>query len=216
MVAPEVGARRRLGLFGGSFDPPHLGHLHAARAALEALELEQVLFLPAARPPHKPGRTLAPGAQRVEMLELLLAGEARFAIDARELSREGPSYTIDTVREILAEQGGAERVRLFLILGTDNLGGLVEWCEVEALLALVEPVVVFREGDPTVLLAALEGELSEGAVRRLERGLLRLPPVAASSTELRGVLARGGDPGEGLSRAVLEYVRRHGLYARGE
>jgi len=214
VAVTERGTRRRLGLFGGSFDPPHVGHLHAARAALEALELERVLFLPAARPPHKPGRVLAPGARRVEMLELLLAGERDLGIDSRELSREGPSYTIDTVRELLAEEGGAERVELYLIIGTDNLSGLVEWCEVEALVELVEPVVVFREGDPRALFAALEGELSGRAIRRLEGGLLHLPPVRAASTELRVALAAGRDPGEALPPAILEYVRRHGLYAR--
>lgn len=205
-----------MGFFGGSFDPPHLGHLHAARAALQALELEQVLFLPAARPPHKPGRVLAPGARRVEMLELLLAGERdEFAIDPRELSREGPSYTVDTVRELLVEAGGAEQVQLYLIIGTDNLPGLAEWCEVEALLQLVKPVVIHREGDPRKLLQKLEGELSEGAIRRLSEGLLHLPPVRAASTVLREALAEGRDPGGALPPAILEYVRRHRLYARG-
>lgn len=148
------------------------------------------------------------------MLRLTVAGEPAFSVDGRELRRSGPSYTIDTVRELLAERGGGEAVELFLILGSDNLPGLPTWCEVEALLALARPIVVYREGSPRGALEALEGELSPAAVERLAAGWLELPPSLASSTELRETLSRGEDPHHLLVPAVLELVRSRGLYAR--
>ena len=214
-MAAEPTRRERLGLFGGSFDPPHRGHLHAARAAGEAFGLDHVVFLPAAGPPHTPGGTLVAGAERLAMLRLTVGEEPLFSVDGRELDRTGPSFTIDTVREILRERRGEERVELFLIIGSDNLPGLPEWCEVEALLALVRPVVVYREGDPRGALTALERELSAAATEKLAAGWLELPPVPASSTELRESLARGEDPHGLLVPGVLEHVLARGLYRRG-
>ena len=97
--APAGAARRaeRVGLFGGSFDPVHAGHLHAARAALEAFGLDRVLFVPAARPPHKPGRELAPAQARVAMLELACGADPRFEVCGLELERSGPSYTLSLI-----------------------------------------------------------------------------------------------------------------------
>lgn len=218
-MAAERTRPTRLGLFGGSFDPPHKGHLHAARAAREAFLLDHVVFLPAARPPHKPGRRLLAGEERLVMLQLTVMEEPGFSVDGRELVRAGPSYTIDTVREILLEWGGEERVELYLIIGSDNLPGLPEWCEVEALLSLVRPVVVRREGVPREgesleALRALEGELSAAGVQKLAAGWLDLPPVPASSTELRASLARGEDPHRLLVPEVLEHVLERGLYRR--
>ncbi|MCB9915681.1 MAG: nicotinate (nicotinamide) nucleotide adenylyltransferase [Planctomycetes bacterium] len=209
-------ARRRIGLYGGSFDPPHLGHLHVARAARTAFELDELRFVPAARPPHKQGRVLAPAADRVAMLELALGELEReapggWSVDARELRREGPSYTIRSVDEVLAEEGGPERVELFVVLGSDNLRGLERWYEVERMLALARPVVVVRDGaDPTALLAELDARLSPAAMARLRAGLLALPPVPASSTEVRR-----GETLERMPAAVRAYVDAHGLYAEG-
>jgi nicotinate-nucleotide adenylyltransferase len=215
-MAGEFPLRRRLGVYGGSFDPPHRGHLFVARAARKALSLDHVLFLPAARPPHKPGRVLVAGEERVAMLRLTLAGEGGFSIDERELSRAGPSYTVDTVREILAEEGGSERVELFLIFGGDNLGGLPEWCEVEALMALVRPVVVHRGGEPGAVIDSLAGELSAATRRKLTDGLLQVPPMPASSTSLRDTLREGGDPHGWLASGVLERIVERGLYRTEE
>lgn len=197
----------RVGVLGGSFDPPHRGHLHAARAAREAFGLDQVLFVPAARPPHKPGRVLASGAHRVAMLELLIRGEPAFAVDARELGRAGPSFTVDTLAELAGEQRGCE---LFLILGTDNLEGLPLWREVEELLGLAQPIVVHRAGSDREPLAQLVGRLSPAALARLEGGLVTSEPYDASSTELRTCAERRA--GATLPPEVAAYIREHGLY----
>ncbi len=208
MSGEEAGNRRRIGVFGGSFDPPHAGHLHAARAAREAFGLDEVRFVPAARPPHKPGRHLAEGPHRIALLELLIEGEPAFRVDDRELDRPGPSFTVDTLRELAAETGA----ELFLILGTDNLPGLPDWRGVEALLELAQPVVVHREGDPEALLGPARERLAPELVERLRAGLLKLPPVEASSTEVRRALGAGAEAGDEVPERLRDYLRAHGLY----
>ncbi|MDP6990504.1 MAG: nicotinate (nicotinamide) nucleotide adenylyltransferase, partial [Planctomycetota bacterium] len=207
------GGLRRLGLFGGSFDPVHVGHLHAARAARDAFGLQRVLFVPAARPPHKPGRTLAAAHHRRAMLELALAEEPAFVVDPLELSRAGPSYSIDTVAEIEAREGGPEAVELFWVLGSDNLAGLESWRSVEELLQRVRPVVVGRGSDLRSRFDRLRAKLGSRLVSRLEDGLLDLPPVDAAATDLRERLACGDASGGLLDPRVLEYARAHDLYA---
>lgn len=199
----------RWGLFGGSFDPVHTGHLHAARAAREALCLERVLFVPARQSPHKLGSRLAPGPSRVELLELALAGEPDFVVDARELDREGPSFTLDTVRELVAERPGPPPA---MILGSDNLRGLARWRGVHELLELVVPVVVHRSEHPEALLEGLAEGLEPRELDALRRGFLRLEPVDCSSSEVRARLARGESLGDALPPGVESRIRELGLY----
>lgn len=209
----DLSSVRALGLFGGSFDPVHAGHLHVARAAESAFGLEHVVLVPAARPPHKPGRVLAEGDDRLRMLELALDGLERRSISAMELSREGPSYTFDTVCELPARLGLAPDVRLHLLIGWDNLRGLERWHRAAELLARVQPVVILRGEDDPALLEHLRRELGDELFAVLERGFLRLEPVAISSTELREGLARGEVPPAGeLPPGVLEYIRSRGIY----
>lgn len=202
--------KRRLGVFGGSFDPPHGGHLHAARTAAQAFGLDHVLFVPAARPPHKPGRRLAEGEHRVALLELLLEGQGAMSVDTRELSREGPSFTVDTLRS-LEEEG-----ELFLILGTDNLAGLPSWRALDEILQRAQPIVIHRAGEREAHLAALQGQLPADQLQRLARGFVERPPVTVSSTELRGAVRAGELPGQHLPPALDAYIREHQLYRGGE
>lgn len=208
---PLVG-ERRIGLFGGSFDPIHTGHLHVARAAREAFGLERVLFVPAARPPHKPDVRLAPGAARAEMVRLALRDEPDFEVWEIELERDGPSFTIDTVRALQQREGAGGAARIFLLLGGDNLSGLADWREVDELLSRAEPIVVWRDEGELAALEELRARLAPALTARLERGLLRLPPVPISASELRAAFARGEVPGAALPAGVAEYVRAHGLY----
>jgi nicotinate-nucleotide adenylyltransferase len=205
---------RRVGIFGGSFDPVHAGHLHVARAAQAARGLEQVVFVPAARPPHKPERILASGADRVAMLELALAGEpasSRWSVADLELERSGPSYTIDTVRELPGRLGLAPQAELYLLLGSDNLRDLPRWREADELLSRVHPIVLARSPLEPIL-RELQRELAPELVAKLRAGLLDLSPVEVSSSDVRGQLARGEDPGRALPAGVLEYIRRQGIY----
>jgi nicotinate-nucleotide adenylyltransferase len=208
----EAGSVRRIGLFGGSFDPVHRGHLHAARAAARAFELTRVVFVPAAESPHKTGVRMASGAHRTAMLELAIRGEAAFSVSTLELERGGPSYTIDTVRELPRAIGEAADCALYLIVGSDNLALLPTWREAGALLARVQPIVIHRAGTPRSTLADLEARFGAATADKLRAGYLDLPPVEASSTEARARLPRGVADGLELDPAVLAYIRAHGLY----
>jgi nicotinate-nucleotide adenylyltransferase len=202
----------RLGIFGGSFDPVHAGHLHAARSAMQAFDLDRVVFVPAREPPHKPGRALVSGTDRLEMLRLAVAGEPRFAVHGIELERPGPSFTIDTVRALPALLGEPDGAPLFLILGSDNLAGLATWRSAGELLARVQPIVVHREGDPEPAFAEIERALGAEAARKCRAGYLALPPVEVSSTDLRARLPDLGARTLDLPREVHAYIRRRGLY----
>jgi nicotinate-nucleotide adenylyltransferase len=195
----------RLGLFGGSFDPPHQAHLALARAALAQLGLDRLLWLPAGRPWQK-ARELAPDADRLAMLRLLVAGQPRFAIDDRELHRAGPSYTIDTLRELRAER---PRARLFLVVGQDQLAGLPSWRHWTELLEAATLAVAGRAGEHV----APPPEVAARAPR-LER--LEMPPMAVSSTAIRAHLAAGGTARElapaMVSPEVAGYIDSRRLY----
>lgn len=203
----------RVGVLGGSFDPVHEGHLHVARAALAARDLDRVVFVPAHAPPHKPGVRLAPDADRLAMLRLALAEEPRFGVCELELERPGPSYTVDTLRALPAALGLASDARLFLVIGGDNLPDFPRWRGFDEILRLAEPLVVVRAGDERAALDALRGRVDEAVLARLEQALVAVAPHPASATALRAALARGQDPGPDLPPTVADYARAHGVYA---
>ncbi len=206
------GRPRRIGLFGGSFDPIHAGHLHAARAARDSFQLDRVVFVPASRSPFKAGHVPAPGPDRLRMVEIAIAGEKGFEVSDLELARGGPSFTIDTVRALPAAIGERPDVALFLVLGSDNLAQLGEWREARALLERVQPVVVHRDGQPDAALEGVRRALGDALADKVERGYVRLPPVDVSSTDLRDELGLGVAREHEIPRAVLEYIRARGLY----
>jgi nicotinate-nucleotide adenylyltransferase len=137
---------QRIGLFGGSFNPVHLGHLLVAQAAREELRLSRLFFIPAAQSPFKPGFVLAPAQQRMQLLRLALAGRTNCEIDDQEIRRGGVSYSIDTVRDHASRFPGAQ---LFYLIGADHVPQLPKWRDADALARLVEFVVVPRPGGPT-------------------------------------------------------------------
>jgi nicotinate-nucleotide adenylyltransferase len=203
---------RRIGLFGGSFDPVHLGHLHAARAAAARFGLARVVFVPAAESPHKTGVRMASGAHRTAMLELAIDRDPTFSVSTVELERGGPSYTIDTVRELPRAIGERADCELFLIVGSDNVALLPSWRDAPELLARVQPIVIHRAGDPALLLDEVEARFGRETAAKLRAGYVELPPVVASSTQVRARLPRGVDGGLELDPAVLDYIRAHHLY----
>ena len=192
----------RIGLLGGSFDPPHLAHRALALTALHTLGLDEVLWLPAGQPWQKAGRSLAGADHRAAMVRLLIEGEPRFRLDERELRRSGPTYTVDTVSECRAEQPQAE---FFLILGQDQYGRLDTWRDWPALLEAVTLAVAGRAGVPPAPPEALRQHH-----HRLE--VLPLPDNPVSSTALREALARGDDVSSMVGEAVAGYIARHHLY----
>lgn len=201
---------QRLGLFGGSFDPPHAGHLALLRRARAAFQLDHTVLVPAARPPHKPDQPLSDGATRLELLRALIAREEGLSLWSVELERTGPSYTVDTLRTLKR----ATPAQLFLLLGSDNLPGLPGWRAAEELVALAQPIIVPRAGtDAAACAAALaDARLSTRARTRLALGLLGGPTVDVSASELRAALAAGAAAHPLLPEAVAERIRARGLY----
>lgn len=134
----------KLALFGGTFDPPHIGHLVAAQDVVEALDLDRLHFVPAGLPPHKRDRTFSPGALRLRMLRASLQGDSRMAASDVELRRDGPSFTVDTLRETARRRPEAE---LYFVMGVDQFAALHSWKEPEDVARLAHLVVITREGD---------------------------------------------------------------------
>lgn len=198
-VSASSGMIRRLGLFGGSFDPVHLGHLLVARAALEELELDRLFFIPAAQSPFKPERQPAPGAVRARLLRLALAGWTRCEVDEQELRRGGVSYTIDTVRDYTRRFPGAELVYL---IGADHVPSLPGWREAGELARLLEFVVIPRPGETAAAFPPpFRGRVLKGF------------PIAVSASEIRARV-RAGLPLQPLvPAAVAEAIRVEQLYA---
>lgn len=190
---------RRIGLFGGSFDPVHNAHLALARQALQELPLDELRWMPAGRPWQK-ARTLTPADAREAMLRLAIAGETHYVLDRRELEREGPSYTLDTVRELQAGQPDAS---WFLIIGQDQYAGLHTWFGFEELLRRVTLAVAQRP-DAAVNVDA--------RVRGAPRVALALPPMDITATDIRARVAAGLDIDTLVPPAVAHYIHQHRLY----
>jgi nicotinate-nucleotide adenylyltransferase len=183
----------RLGVFGGTFDPPHAGHLIAAQDAHGGLGLERVLFVPAGEPPHKPSHALSPARVRLELVRAAVAGDARFVVDDLELRRAGPSFTVDTLRALHAAEPAAE---LFLLLGADQYADLEHWREPAEIRRLARLAVLDREGRVP----------DDGAER------VRVTRVDISSTDIRRRVAAGRPVRYLVPDAVEALIRRHGLY----
>lgn len=197
----------RLGIYGGSFDPVHLGHLLLAETCREACELDRVLFLPCGKSPHKPHGALATGQQRAEMLEFAVAGDPRFGVCCIELERSGPSFTVETLRQLHDEQPDSE---LFFLMGADSLADLPLWREPLAILKLATVVAVNRGERPPPDLMTLEARL--GPIVRERVRLVTMPAIELSATEIRERVRDGRGVRFRVPRAVEEYIRQQGVY----
>ena len=209
---------QRIGILGGTFDPIHNGHLQLARAALAGLQLSKVIFIPAAQPPHKGRPDLLSFEQRQAMVELALAAEPRFELSCLEAQRQGPSYSVDTLRALRQRLGAP--VQLFFLLGLDAFAELASWKEYERLPQLANLVVVHRFGSAravaeTVLQIFPQAHCEGGGWQLAEGTLseLAMPPCPVSSTEIRKRLAQGDDVAALLPGPVLAYIREKGLYS---
>ena len=182
----------KLGLYGGTFDPVHNAHLILAREALEQLELDRVVFVPAAVSPHKLDATTAPAAVRAEMLCAAVHGEPRFTVDDAELQRPPPSFTVDTVEEFRRRTADAE---LFYLVGSDNLPRLRTWHRFADLEKLVRFVILARDANPI--------DAPYTTIRRL---------VDVSATDIRNRVATGRSIRYLVPPSVEEIIRREQLY----
>ena len=189
---------QRIGLFGGSFNPVHLGHLLVAQAAREELQVERLFFIPAAQSPFKPGMVLAPAPERLRLLRLALAGQTVCEIDDQEIQRGGVSYTIDTVRDYVRRFPGAG---LLYLIGTDHVAQLPKWREADELARLVEFIVIPRPGQtPAPLPPPFRGRTLSGF------------PLGVSASQIRERVRAGLPIDLLVGPAVAEAIRNNRLY----
>ncbi|MDQ6682576.1 MAG: nicotinate-nucleotide adenylyltransferase [Chloroflexota bacterium] len=198
---------RRIGVLGGTFDPPHVGHLWLATMAADAAGLDRVLFMPAAQPPHKRDRILSGAADRLVMTRLAIAGDPRLELTAIEMERPGPSFTIDSVRELQAQHG--DGVQLFLVMAADSLLQIDTWRQPEELLSLVEWIIGPRPGSPPPPPELLRDRFGAAAARIQ---LLSGPSLDVSSSDLRARVAAGRAIRYLVPRAVEELIEDRQLY----
>jgi nicotinate-nucleotide adenylyltransferase len=218
VTGPE---RKLVGLLGGSFDPIHAGHLALARAALTALPLDELRFIPAAQPWQK--GALSDAAHRAHMVELAIAGEPRFVLDMHEIERGGTTYTVDTLRALRA--GSLADAALVLVMGSDQFARFDTWRDWRSIADLAHLAIAHRGGTQAALTPTVEALLD---ARRCAVSELRaqpagcivefaMDPVDASATEIRGLVRAGSAAASErlaalLAPSVLDYIRSHRLY----
>ncbi|HET7796067.1 MAG TPA: nicotinate-nucleotide adenylyltransferase [Rhizobacter sp.] len=190
---------KRIGLFGGSFDPVHSAHVALARLALSEMQLDELRWIPAGQPWQK-ARELASPQHREAMVRLAIQGEPRFVLDRCELQRRGPSFTLDTVRELQVREPGNE---WFLILGQDQYAGLHTWRDWRELLSRVTLAVANRPGTTAQ---------PHAEVARAPHRVVALPMMDVSSTEIRQRVAAGQGIDNLVPAAVASYIAQHHLY----
>jgi len=191
---------KRVGLFGGSFDPVHNAHLALATTALEQLRLDELRWIPVGQPWQK-SRRLAAAADREAMVRLAIAAEPRFVLDRVELRRSGPTFTLETVRELVAAEPGNQ---WFLILGQDQYASLHTWRDWRELLGLVTLAIANRPG------AALAVNTQ---IAKVGHEAVRLPMMDVSSTEVRRRVAAGEPIADLVPDTVARYIGQHRLYS---
>ena len=195
--------QRRIGVFGGAFDPPHAAHHALARAALAQLQLDELRIIPTGQAWHK-SRELTPAAHRLEMARLAFADLDHVVVDPRETARSGPSYTVDTLQELTTEFADAE---LFLIIGEDQAKALDSWSRWDEIPKLATICVAARAGFTRANATFNTSRLSQTAVR-----LLEMPPMDVSATDIRQRLAHRQNVGPLVFEPVARYIAQHHLY----
>ena len=209
----------KIGLFGGSFDPIHRGHIQPVLEAVEQAGLDRVIYLPTGRPPHKPNRRLAPALARYAMTELALLEHDRLWVSAHELSEAAPTYTVDTLRHFAEAFSGDE---IHLVIGADSFAELSTWVRFEEILERARLVVLARpkveasaatSGDPAPAAAARVAARPAAVSHAARVQHVDNRPVEVSSTEVRRLLARGERPPRGwVPEAVVDFAFKYRLY----
>jgi len=195
----------RIGIFGGSFDPIHLGHLILAEQCREQARLDQVLFVPNAQNPLKPDGASATDRQRCEMIEFAIAGHEEFYLSKVEIERGGTSYTADTLQEIAAKQPDDE---LFFLMGGDSLDSFGQWHQPEQIVKLASPLIVNRPGADQ-----LAAYTEPDRLNSFKELLIESPMIEISSSNLRQRIGAGQSSRYQLPRSVEKFIETQKLYA---
>ena len=199
----------RIGIYGGSFDPVHYGHLLLAELCRETCELDEVRFVPAAIPPHKQDQGRAADEHRVEMLKLAIGGNPHFAVWDVELQRGGVSYTVDTLRDLRAEQPNDE---LFFLMGADSLFDLPNWREPAEICKLATITVVDRPGSREVDFDVLRDVATADRIEHFKKNVVSMPQLDISSSGIRDRIASGKSIRYQTPRSVEQYLLTAKLY----
>ncbi len=197
----------RIGILGGTFNPPHLGHLICGQEALIQLELDQIVMIPAGVPPHKEVDDDPGSGHRLELCRRAVDGDDRFEVSALEMERDGPSYTVDTLEKLHEIAPDSE---LYLIVGGDVAAGLSTWREPERVLSLATLAIAGRRGTPDQAIDDTLAGLTGGERARF----FRMPRIGISSTDIRERVQRRESIRYLVPDAVASYISEHQLYAR--
>jgi nicotinate-nucleotide adenylyltransferase len=200
----------RIGIFGGSFDPIHLGHLILAERCREQAQLDQVWFAPNALSPLKPDGATATDRQRCEMIEFAIAGHEAFYLSKVEIERGGVSYTVDTLTELAARQPDDE---FFFLMGGDSLDSFGQWHQPEEILKLASPLIVNRPGADPVELSKLARFTGSDRLKSFQNLVIESPLIEISSSDLRTRIGAGHSVRYLLPRAVEKFIETQKLYA---
>jgi len=202
--------RKKIALFGGTFDPVHLGHTIVAAAAAEHISAEKIILIPAKRSPLKSFQPQASDIDRFNMISIAVAGEKKFVVSDYELTREAPSYTLDTVRQFQAQYGGETSV--YWLVGADSIDELPNWHRIDELIDECNLCVMYRAGCKQPDFAGFESLWGSLQIEKLRQNVIPTPLVDISSTEVRKRLKTGQDVTQMLHPEVLRYIKEHHLY----
>jgi nicotinate-nucleotide adenylyltransferase len=203
--------KKKVGILGGTFNPIHTGHLIMAEEACNRHNLSKVIFIPAYIPPHKYVEDLANANQRYQMVKHAIKENSKFEVSDLEIKREGRSFTIDTVQEVLHYYGKSSII--FLIMGADSLNELELWKDIKKLSQLCHFVIVNRPGYKTEPSARLVEIIGKDKVADMERLRLTIEPIGTSSTGIRKRINDGVEIKELVPECVEAYIKEHGLYS---
>jgi nicotinate-nucleotide adenylyltransferase len=202
--------KKKIALFGGTFDPIHLGHTAVAAVAAKHIGAERVIFIPAKRSPLKDSFPEAGDDDRLAMIALAIAGNEKFQLNDYELRKSKPSYTLETVRHFQADYGGKSLI--YWLIGADSIYELSRWYGIVELIDECNLCVMFRAGCEPPDFAKFKDIWGVARVEKLQRNVIRTPLIDISSTEIRNRLAAGRDVTNMLAPQVADYIRKHGLY----
>lgn len=199
----------RYGIFGGSFNPVHWGHLLLAETCLRQANLDRVIFVPSGTSPHKEKQQQLSGETRAEMLELALAGYDEYSVNRFETDRTNTSYTIETLRHFRETLLDAE---LFLLVGADMYYDLPHWYEAAEILKIVVPIGVYRPGEPPPHVEVFQDMLPPKRLELFRRHIFKMPQLEISSSMIRSRIAKGESVRFLMPRAIESYIESHRLY----
>ena len=202
--------KRKTSLFGGTFDPIHLGHVTVATQAEEHIGASKIILIPAKQSPLKDVRPLANDEHRLKMMSLAIEGRKEFELSDYELKKQSPGFTLETVKHFQSELGSDTSI--YWLIGADCVDELPRWYGIDELIDICNVCVMYRAGSARPDFARFKGVLAADRLKKLQKNIIKTSLIDISSTEIRNRLAAGVDVTNMLSPAVADYIKKHHLY----